>query len=106
MLQYEIFYQTLCVDTPSQDRVAERNNRHLLETAWALLFQMNALKYSWAEAVSTACFFINRMPSSVLNRATPYHQLFPNNLLFPIDPKVFGCTCFVRMFVLKSLNFI
>ena len=36
------------------------------------------------------------MPSSVLNWATPYHQLFPNNLLFPIDPKVFGCTCFVR----------
>ena len=22
--------------------------------------------------------------------------MFPNNLLFPIDPKVFGCTCFVR----------
>ena len=41
-------------------------------------------------------FFINKMPSSVLNWATPYHQLFPNNSLFPIDPKVFGCTCFVR----------
>ena len=36
------------------------------------------------------------MPSSVLNWATPYHQLFLNNSLFPIDPKVFGCTCFVR----------
>ena len=36
------------------------------------------------------------MPSSVLNWATPYHQLFPNNPLFPIDPKVFRCTCFVR----------
>ena len=27
---------------------------------------------------------------------TPYHQLFPNSPLFPIDPKVFECTCFVR----------
>ena len=36
------------------------------------------------------------MPSLVLNWATLYHQLFPNNLLFPINPKVFGCTCFVR----------
>ena len=36
------------------------------------------------------------MPSSVLNWATPYHQLFPNKPLFPIDPKVFGCTCFVQ----------
>ena len=36
------------------------------------------------------------MSSLVLNWATPYHQFFPNNPLFPIDPKVFGCTCFVR----------
>ena len=36
------------------------------------------------------------MPSSVLNWATPYHQLFLNNLLFPIDSKVFGCICFIR----------
>ena len=36
------------------------------------------------------------MSSLVLKWATPYHQLFPNNPLFPIDPKVFGCTCFVR----------
>ena len=32
----------------------------------------------------------------VLNWATPYHQLFPNKPLFLINPKVFGCTCFVR----------
>ena len=38
---------------------------------------------------------INRMSSSILNWFTPYHQLIPNNLLFPIDPKVFGCTCFI-----------
>ena len=36
------------------------------------------------------------MPSSVLNSTTPYHQLIPNNPLFHIDSKVFGCTCFVR----------
>ena len=36
------------------------------------------------------------MPSSVLNWTTPYHQLFPNKSLFPIDLKVFGYTCFVR----------
>ena len=26
----------------------------------------------------------------------PCHQLFPNNLLFPIEHKVFGCTYFIR----------
>ena len=56
---------------------------------------MNVPKHFWADAVSTTCFVINRMPSLVLNWATPYHQLFQNNS-FPIEPKVFGCTCFVR----------
>ena len=41
MLQHEILHQTLCVDTPSQNGIAERKNRHLLEIVDALLFQMN-----------------------------------------------------------------
>ena len=96
MLQHGILHQTLCVDTPSQNRVAERKNRYLLETVRALLFQMNVPKHFWADIVSVACFFINRMPSLVLNWGTPYHQLFPNDLLFAFDPKVFRCTCFVQ----------
>ena len=96
MLQHEILHQTLCVDTSSQNGVVERKNIHLLATARTLLFQMNVPKHFWADIVSIACFFINRMPSSVLNWDTPYHQLFPNNPLFPINPKVFGYTCFVR----------
>ena len=57
---------------------------------------MHISKHFWDDAVSIACFLINRMPSLVLNWATPYHKLFSNNSLFPIDPKVFRCTCFVR----------
>ena len=95
MLQKRILHNTSCVDTPSQNGVVERKNKHLLQTSWALLFQMNVPKHLLVDAVSTACFFINRMPLSVLNWASPYHQLFPNKPLFPIDPKVFGCTCFV-----------
>ena len=33
MLHNDILHQISCVDTPSQNRVAERKNRHLLETA-------------------------------------------------------------------------
>ncbi|RVW25707.1 Retrovirus-related Pol polyprotein from transposon RE1 [Vitis vinifera] len=61
-----ILHQTSCVDTPSQNGVAERKNRHLLETARALMFQMKVPKQFWADAVSTACFLINRMPTVVL----------------------------------------
>ena len=70
MLQNDILHQTSCVGTPSQNGVAERKNRHLLETAWALLFQMHVSKHFWVDVVSTACFLINRMPSSVLNWVT------------------------------------
>ena len=96
ILQHGILHQTSCVDTPSHNGVAEKKNRHLLETVRALLFQMNVPKHFWADVVSIACFLINRIPSSVHNWATPYYQLFSNNSLFPIDPKVFGCTCFDR----------
>ena len=95
ILQNGILHQTSCVDTPTHNGIAERKNRHLLETARALLFQMHVLKHFWADVVSTTCFFINRMSSSVLNWDTPYHIFFFNKPLFPIEPRIFGCTCFV-----------
>ena len=67
MLQHGILHQTSCVDTSAQNGVAESKNTHLLETAKALLFQMHVPKYFWVDVVSTSCFLINRMPSSVLN---------------------------------------
>ena len=57
---------------------------------------MHVPKHLWADAVSTACFLINRMPSSVLNWDTSYHIIFPNKPLFLIEPQIFGCICFVR----------
>ena len=76
MLQNVILHQTSCVDTPSQNGMVERKNKHLFETARALLFQIQVPKHLWANVISTACFFINRMPSSILNWDNPHHILF------------------------------
>ena len=51
MTQNGILHETSCVDTPSQNGVAERKNRHLLETARALLFQTGVPKCFWADAI-------------------------------------------------------
>ena len=54
MLLLETFYQLMglfikktCVDTPQQNGVAERKNRHLLEVARSLLFSVNVRKIHW-----------------------------------------------------------
>ncbi|RVX21101.1 Retrovirus-related Pol polyprotein from transposon TNT 1-94 [Vitis vinifera] len=78
-----ILHQTSCVDTPSQNGVVERKNRHLLETARALMFQMKVPKQFWADAVSTACFLINRMPTVVLKDTRPF--------VTKLDPKALQC---------------
>ncbi|CAH9134443.1 unnamed protein product [Cuscuta epithymum] len=96
MLQHDIIHQTSCVNTPPQNGVVERKNRHLFETASALLFQMNVPKQFWADVVPTACFLRNRMSSSVLNGKALYHSIFQNKELFPMPPKIFGSTCFAR----------
>jgi Integrase core domain/GAG-pre-integrase domain len=41
----DIVHQTTCVNTPEQNRVAERKNRHILEVTRCLLFSMNVPRY-------------------------------------------------------------
>ena len=57
---------------------------------------MHVPKHFWVDVVYTACFLINRMPSSVLDWVTLFQTLFQHKSLFPIKPRVFGCICFVR----------
>lgn len=96
MTQHRIVHQSSCVDTPSQNGVAERNNKHLLETAWALLFQIKVPKQFLADVVSIICFLINRLPSAVFECDIPYSILFLNKSLFPVQPRIFDSICYVR----------
>ena len=91
-----ILHQTSCPHTPQQNGVAERKNRHLIETARTLLIHHNVPTTFWSDAVLTACYLINRMPSSVLNDQIPHSLLFPNDPLYHLPPRVFGCVCFVH----------
>lgn len=57
--------------TPQQNEVAERMNRTLLERTRAMLKAAGLEKSFWAEAVNTACYVINRSPSTAIELKTP-----------------------------------
>ena len=61
-----ILHQTTCPDTPPQNGVAERKNRHVLEVAGSLMYTMNVPKFLWSEAVMTAVYLSNCTPSRLL----------------------------------------
>ena len=104
MRKHCIFHQSSCIDTPSKNGVAARNNRHLLETTQALLFQLKVTKQFWVDAFSTTKFMINRMLSTVLAGNIPYSVFCPIKILFPFEPKVFGNNVMVEMFDHLLLN--
>ena len=45
----------------------------------------------------TVCYLLNRMSSSVLHDQIPHSILLPNQPLFCLPPRVFGCVCFVHI---------
>ncbi|KAL4560354.1 hypothetical protein LXL04_032504 [Taraxacum kok-saghyz] len=100
LTQQGIVHITSCVNTPQQNGVAERKNRHLLEVTRSLLFSSSVPNYFWGEAVLTAAYLINRMPSRVIDFKTPHQTLrsfFPHIRTFSEVPlKIFGCTSFVH----------
>ncbi|KAL6319870.1 hypothetical protein AAG906_036940 [Vitis piasezkii] len=100
LAQEGIVHLSSCVDTPQQNGIAERKNRHLLEVARSLMFSMNVPKLFWGQAVLTA-YLINRMPSRVLKFQTPCQTLlksFPTTrLISTVPPKIFGCSVFVHI---------
>ena len=89
------------VQTPQQNGVSERKNRHLLEVARSLLFASNVPKRFWSDALLTAYFLINRMPSRALKFQTPLSVLksfFPNARIFSeLDLRVFSCSVYVHL---------
>ncbi|KAL1224867.1 Retrovirus-related Pol polyprotein from transposon RE1 [Cardamine amara subsp. amara] len=87
-------HQTSCPYTPQQNGVAERKNRHLMEVARSMMFNTNVPRRFWSDDVTTACYLINRIPTTILNDSSPFEVL--NQTIPSIDHlRVFGCVCFV-----------
>ena len=80
--------------TPQQNGVAERMNRTLLERARAMLATAGLEKSFWAEAVNTACYVINRSPSTALELKTPM-EMWTGKPVNYSDLHIFGSPVYV-----------
>ncbi|GJU38495.1 retrovirus-related pol polyprotein from transposon TNT 1-94 [Tanacetum coccineum] len=80
--------------TPQQNGVAERMNRTLLERARAMLATTSLGKSFWAEAVNTACYVINRSPSTAVELKTPM-EMWTGNPVNYSDLHIFGSPVYV-----------
>lgn len=81
--------------TPQQNGRAERLNRTLLEKTRCLLFDANLPPEFWAEAVSTANYLRNLVPTSS-SPETPF-ELFHGKVPDVGHLRVFGCNAHVQV---------
>ncbi|GJY67278.1 putative ribonuclease H-like domain-containing protein, partial [Tanacetum coccineum] len=61
--------------TPQQNGVAERKNRTLIEAARTMLADSKLPTMFWTEAVSTACYVLNRVSITNPHNKTPYELI-------------------------------
>ena len=91
---YDIIHQTTCSNTPQKNGVAERKNRHLLEVVRVSLIAAKMSISYQGEAITSAAYLINRVPSNSIDFQTPL-QALTNVVVAPIvrnlPPRVFGC---------------
>ena len=82
--------------TPQHNGVAERMNRTILEKVRCMLKTANLSKRFWAEAVSAACYLINRSPSAPLDFETP-EGVWTGKSSSYSHLRVFGCKAFAHV---------
>lgn len=85
-----------CLYTPMKMGSIERKYRHVVETVLALLASSSVPKIYRDKTFQTVVYFINRLPTLVLNKKSPYEKLtghIPNYSFL----KVFGCSCYLYL---------
>ncbi|KAH9754238.1 hypothetical protein KPL71_015385 [Citrus sinensis] len=82
--------------TPQQNGLAERMNRTLMERVKCMLFHSKLPKTLWAEALCTACYLINRCPSTAIELKTPY-KVWSGKLTDYTKLRIFGCTAYAHI---------
>lgn len=89
-----IVHQTTIPYTPQQNGVSERANRTIIEKARSMLKDSKLPLSYWGEAVNTAIYLKNRMPTQSLNNMIP-EELWTKKKVNLSHLRVFGCEAHV-----------
>lgn len=81
--------------SPQQNGISERKNRSLCEMARCMLLEAGLDQKYWAEAVNTACYLQNRLPTAAVER-TPY-EIWHGRMPDFSHLRLFGCSAYVMV---------
>lgn len=97
--QHGLIHQTTCPDTPQENGVAERKNKTLLDMTQAMMIESGVPSQFWPEAIATANYLSNRLPTKSVNYATSLDTLQTHTHVLSahsLPPRVFGCVVYVH----------
>ncbi|KAH9686485.1 Integrase catalytic domain-containing protein [Citrus sinensis] len=82
--------------TPQQNGLAKRMNRTLIDKTRCLLINSKLPRNFWVEAVTTACYLVNRSPSAALKFKTP-EEVWTGVSADYKHLRIFGCITYVHV---------
>jgi hypothetical protein len=99
-----ISYRLSCPHTHHQMGTVERKHRHIVETGLSLLATASIPLTFWDSAFETATYLINRLPSKVTQKKSPFELLFHQTPDYKLL-KIFGCECWPFLRPYNSTKF-
>ena len=82
--------------TPQQNGIAERMNKTLVEKVRCMLIYSKLPKTLWVEALNTACYLVNRSPSTAIDCKTPM-ELWSGRMADYTKLRIFGWTAYAHV---------
>ena len=101
-----IVHRNSCRYAHQQNGVVDRKHRHIVENGLTLLAQASLPIHYWDEAVRTAVYIYNILPTPVLHSKSPIEVLLHAKPDYSML-KTFGCSCYpnIRPFSRHKLDF-
>lgn len=90
------FNSVFLIVSSEQTGIVERKHKHIVEFGLTLLVQASVPLQYWSDAIFTAVFLINKLPSSALAKVTPHENHFGSSSDYSFL-RVLGYLCFTHL---------